>query len=80
MEKHGNLHKTTINLKFQPKLGLMNLICLMDGILFQTFRITLILSSKNMKLWLKILPYKFTPIKSKTGWSGSFLKERQDIN
>ena len=37
----------------------------------QTFKITLNLSSKNTKLWLKILPYKFTPIKSKTG---SFLK------
>ena len=29
------------------------------------------------KLWLKILLYKLTPIKSKTG---SFLKQRQDIN
>ena len=36
-----------------------------------TFRITLNLSSKNIKPWLEILPYKFTPIKSKTG---SFLK------
>ena len=35
------------------------------------FRITLNLSSKNTKLWLKTLPYKFTPIKSKTR---SFLK------
>ena len=32
---------------------------------------------KKQKLWLKILSYKFTPIKSKTG---SFFKDRQDIN
>ena len=31
------------------------------------FRITLNLSPKNTKLWLKILAYKFTPIKPKTG-------------
>ena len=29
-----NLHRTTINLKFLPQLGMMNLICLMDHILF----------------------------------------------
>ena len=66
---HGktlNPNITTINLKYLLPLGMMNLICLMDHIQLQTFRITLNLSSKNMKLWLKILPYKFTPIKSKT--------------
>ena len=42
--------------------------CLMNHIQFLTFKITLSLSSKNTKLWLKIFPYKFTPIKSKTGF------------
>ena len=37
----------------------------------RTLKITLNLPSKNKKLWLKILLYKFTPIKSKTG---SFFK------
>ena len=35
---HGktlDLHMTTINLKFLPELGMMNLIFLMDHILFQ---------------------------------------------
>ena len=32
--KNINLHTTTINLKFQPQLGMMNLICLMDHMLF----------------------------------------------
>ena len=32
----------------------------------QTFMITLNLSPKNTKRWLKILPYKFIQIKSKT--------------
>ena len=37
-----------------------------DGLIqFLTFNITLNLSSKNTKLWLKILPYKFTPINKK---------------
>ena len=62
-----NLHITTINLKFLFPLGVTNLICLMDLIQFLTFKISLNLSSKNMKFWLKILPYKFTSIKSKTG-------------
>ena len=35
---------------------------------FLTFRVTLSLPSKNTRLWLKIFPYKFTPIKSKTGF------------
>ena len=62
-----NLHITTINLKFLFPPGVTNLICLMDLIQFLTFKISLNLSSKNMKFWLKILPYKFTSIKSKTG-------------
>ena len=45
---------------------MMNLICLVVLIQFLTFKITLNLSSKITKLWLKILPYKFIPIKSKT--------------
>ena len=44
-----------INFKLQPHLGMTNLICLVDHILLQTFRITLNLSSKNTKFWLKIL-------------------------
>ena len=55
---------------------MMNLICLMEHILFHTFRITLNLSSKNTKLWLKIHSYNFTPIKSKTG---SFLKYKLEL-
>ena len=51
-----NLHTTTINLKFHLCLGIMNLIVLMILIQFLTFKITLNLSSKDMKLWLKILP------------------------
>ena len=43
-----------------------NLNCLMDHIQFLTFKITLNLSSKNTKLWLKIHLFKFTPIKPKT--------------
>ena len=48
-------------------IGMTNLIWLMDLIQFLTFKISLNLSSKNMKFWLKILPHKFTSIKSKTG-------------
>ena len=48
-------------------IGMTNLIWLMDLIQFLIFKISLNLSSKNMKFWLKILPYKFTSIKSKTG-------------
>ena len=36
-----NLHITTINLKSLLQLGMMNLICPMDHILFQTFKIIL---------------------------------------
>ena len=44
---------------------MMNLIYLMDHILFQTFKIILSILLKNMKLYQIILPYKFIPIKSK---------------
>ena len=70
-EKTLNLDTTTINLKYLHQLGMMNLICPMVLIQFLTFMVTLNLSSENTKLLLKILPYKFTPIKSK---AGSFLK------
>ena len=63
--KNIKLHIITINLKFQPQLGMMNLIRLMVLIQFSAVKITLNLSSKNTKLWLKIFPYIFTPIKSK---------------
>ena len=39
--KNIKLHITTINLKFLLQLGMMNLICLMDHILFQTFKVIL---------------------------------------
>ena len=45
-----NLHIATINLKYLLPLEMMDLICLMDHIQSQTFRITLNLSSKNTKL------------------------------
>ena len=41
---------TTINLKFLLQLGMMNLIYLMNHILFQTFKVILSISLKNMKL------------------------------
>ena len=50
---HGktlNQHTVTISLKFQYRLGMMNLICLMDHILLQTFKTTLNLSLRNAKL------------------------------
>ena len=40
LRKTLNLHVTTINLKLQPQPRMMNLNCLMDHILFQTFKIT----------------------------------------
>ena len=40
----------TINLKYPPQLGMMNLICLMDLILFLIYKIILNISLKNMKL------------------------------
>ena len=42
-----NLHRTTINLKFQLRLEMMNLIFLMDHSLFQTFKIILSILSKK---------------------------------
>ena len=50
---HGktlNQHTITINLKFLLQLGMILLICLMVLILLQIFKITLNLSSGNMKL------------------------------
>ena len=41
---------TTINLKHQPQLGLINLICLMDHVQSQIFKITLSMLLKNMRL------------------------------
>ena len=45
-KKRLNLHTTTINLKFQLQLRMMNLIYLMVLIEFLTFKIALNLSSK----------------------------------
>ena len=45
-----NLHIITTNLIYLPQAGMMNLSYLMDQILFQTFKIVLILLLKNMKL------------------------------
>ena len=45
-KKRLNLHTTTINLKYQLQLRMMNLIYLMVLIEFLTFKITLNLSSK----------------------------------
>ena len=45
-----NLHIITTNLIYLPQAGMMNLIYLMEQILFQTFKIVLILLLKNMKL------------------------------
>ena len=70
-------HATTINLKFLLQLGMINSICLIDLILLLTSKTTLNLSSKKMKLYLKILLYKFTLIKSKTGL---FSKYKEDTN
>ena len=41
---------TTIYLKSLLQLGMLHSICLMDHILFQTFKIILNLSSRNTKL------------------------------
>ena len=46
-------------LKFLPQLGTMNLIYLTGHILYQTYKIILNASSKNMKLLQIILLYKF---------------------
>ena len=45
--------------KFLLQLGMMNLICLMDLILFLINKIILNISSKSMKLLQIILLYKF---------------------
>ena len=45
-----SLHITTMNLKSQLHFGMMNLICLIDHILFQTFKTILSTLLKNMKL------------------------------
>ena len=45
-----NLHITTENLKFLLQLEMMNLIWLMDHILFKKFKIILHILLKNMKL------------------------------
>ena len=57
--KTSNLNTTTITLKYMPQLGMMNLICLMDVILFLIYKIILNTSSKNMKLLQIIFLYKF---------------------
>ena len=54
-----SLNITTINLKFLLQLGMMNLICLMDHILFLIYKIILNTSSKNMKLLQIMILYKF---------------------
>ena len=54
-----SLNTTTINLKYNLQLGMMNLIFLMDLILFLIYKITLNASSKNTKLLQIILLYKF---------------------
>ena len=49
-EKNNNVYIMTINLKYLLQLGMMNLIYLMDHILFQTFKIILNILLKKMKL------------------------------
>ena len=51
--KTSSQNTTTINLKLLLQFGMVLLICLIVLILLQTFKITLNLSSKNTKLWLK---------------------------
>ena len=57
--KNIKSNTTTTNLKFLLQHGIINLICLMDLILFLIYKIILNTSSKNMKLLLIILLYKF---------------------
>ena len=45
-----SLHTTTTNSRYLLQLGMMNLICLMDHILYQTFKTILSALLKNMKL------------------------------
>ena len=49
-EKTLSLHIKTINLKSQLQLGMINLICQMDHILCQTFKIISSILLKSMKL------------------------------
>ena len=50
LQRERHLHIATINLKSLLQLGMMNSICLMDHILFQTFKIILNLLTRNTKL------------------------------
>ena len=63
--------------KISAQIGMMNSILPMALIQFQKFRITLNLSSKNTKLWLKILPYKLIQTKSKAEF---FSKQKPAAN
>ena len=63
--------------KISAQIGMMNSILPMALIQFQKFRITLNLSSKNTKLWLKILPYKLIQTKSKAEF---FSKQKPATN
>ena len=62
-----NPHIITINLKFPLQLGMINLICLINHILSQTFKIFFSTLLKNMGQKQIILLCKFISIKSKTG-------------
>ena len=53
--------------KTHAPTGMMNLICLIDLILFLIYKIILNTSLKNMKLLQIILLYTFMSIKQKTG-------------
>ena len=66
-EKILSLQITTLNLKSLLQRGMMNLIWVMDYILFQTFKIILSTLLKNIELKQTILLCKLTRIKSKTG-------------
>ena len=55
----NSLNIATTNLKFLLQLGMTPSIYLMDLILFMTYRIILNTSSKDTKLLLIILLYKF---------------------
>ena len=63
--------------KISAQIRMMNSILPMALIQFQKFRITLNLSSKNTKLWLKILPYKLIQTKSKAEF---FSKQKPATN
>ena len=54
-----SLYTTTINLKYMLQLGMMNLISLMDLILFLIYKIIFNTSSKNMTLFQIIPLFKF---------------------